>query len=258
MRFRNAPRTKYNLDRIVLEHRPVAMTAPHLTLHASRDVMATAVAHLIELALGAALDVRGQATLLCAGGSTPGPMYEVLSGAALDWANIHIGLTDERWVAPDDSASNAKLIRETLLQGHALAATFFPMADAGSPLAETASTVISDRYAPLVQASDIMVLGMGTDGHTLSWFPGGDGYDQAVSCAPRPATVPLVAPQTDVTGPHTERVTLTGHAVAQARAVHLLITGEAKRRVFETADPELPISRLIALAGDRLITHWAP
>ena len=110
--------------------------------------------------LQSALEKRGEAVLLGAGGSTPGPLYDRLSTADLDWQNVTVGLTDERWVPEDHEASNEALLRRTLLQNKASAAAFLPMVTdpARPPVEEYLS--VDATYGPAARDCDVMILGM--------------------------------------------------------------------------------------------------
>jgi len=208
--------------------------------------------------LSDALKTRENARFLCAGGSTPGPVYSALSCMPLDWGRVAIGLTDERWVSRTDPGSNHAFLERTLLQNEAQAATFYPMVtDANLPHTAEASQ-IDLLYKSHLLPADLMILGMGTDGHTLSWFAEADELSEALSPQASQMVTSIAAPQTDITGIYTSRQTLTSPAIAAARHILLLLTGDKKRTVFENSTPDTPIRHMIAAAGDRLTTYWAP
>jgi len=217
--------------------------------------------------LAEALARGGRATLLCSGGSTPGPLYRELSRCSLDWSLIDVGLADERWVPEAHDASNAGLVRKTLLRREAAEGesvegksgedyAFHPMFE-GSASPEDGLADTSGRYG-LILPADLLVLGMGPDGHTLSWFPGADGLDLAMDTANDAPVAAITAKPSPVTGDHLQRMTLTASAVRRSRRTLLLITGEDKRAVFENSSEELPVHRLDALLGERLSVYWAP
>ena len=103
-----------------------------------------------------------------------------------------------------------------------------------------------------------MILGMGPDAHTLSWFPDAEGLGDALNPDNANKVAAIRARKTAVTGDHTARMTLTLPAVANAKHTLLLITGSEKRDTLETAGPDTPIRHMINAAGDRLSTYWAP
>jgi 6-phosphogluconolactonase len=220
----------------------------------NKAALQAAAAAWLAAALKDAIARRGSAVFMGSGGTTPGPIYETLSDADLDWDSVHVGLCDERWVDETHPASNGAMIERTLLQNKAALASYTPMKVSGDdPFA--AVEVVNELYLE-AGLTDVMLLGMGPDAHTLSWFMGGDGYDQAVD----PDTTSLVAAikaiESDVTGPNLLRMTLTQPCVAYARNVLLLITGETKRKVFETAPDDAPVSIMKRAAGQALTVFY--
>jgi len=235
-----------------------AMTNTKITAFDNKtSLLASAYAYSVG-ALETALKSRGEAVLLGAGGSTPGPLYQQLSNAGLDWTKITIGLTDERWVPLEHKASNEALMRATLQQNQAALATLLPMVTNAdrSPFEEVSA--VNAVYSDAAKACDLMILGMGPDAHTLSWFPEAEGLSTALDPQGTEMVTAIQAKQSTVTGEHTARMTLTLPAVAAARHILLLITGNEKRDILETAGPDTPVRHMINAAGDRLSTYWAP
>ena len=227
-----------------------------LEIYESRDALIAAAQARIESALKEAISQRGRAGMFLSGGSTPGPIYDALSNVDLDWENVVVGLADERWVAPDNSASNEALARKTLLKNKAAQATFLPMKTEHDTAAE--SVVVLDKsYAAFEGCSDILILGMGPDGHSLSWFPGADGLEMAMNPENERRVAAIMANRSDVTGDNLERMTLTARCVAEAGHVILLITGAIKKDVLENGDQALPIRTVEALSEGRLTVMWA-
>ena len=231
------------------------MTQRHtFTVFDDKASLQQAAAVWIADALIDAIARRGSAVFMGSGGRTPGPIYETLSEADLDWARVQIGLCDERWVDVDHAASNGAMIQQTLIQNKAAAATYIAMKVAGDdPFAAT--DAVNDLYID-ASLTDVMLLGMGPDAHTLSWFAGGRGYESAIDPDTTSVVAAVEAIESIVTGPNLLRMTLTQPCVAYARRVLLLITGADKRAVFESAPDDAPISHMKRAAGDALTVFY--
>ena len=198
-----------------------------------------------------AIAARGVALLIVSGGKSPARFFDRLSNMDLDWTRVAITLADERRVADDSSRSNARLVRERLLRNRAEAASFTPLADVRLPEDQELAAA-SARIANLPMPADVVVLGMGDDGHTASWFPGAEGLAEAMDPAARQLVAPIVAPNAAE-----PRLTLTGRVILRARAIALEIQGEAKLATFAAAlapGPEeaMPIRAVLRGAADRL------
>ncbi len=206
--------------------------------------------------LAEAISARGLALLVVSGGSTPKLYFEALSQRDLDWSRVAVTLADERRVADDSPRSNARLVRATLLQGKAAEAQFCPLADSRlSPEREFAAAAA--RVAQLPWPADLVVLGMGEDGHTASWFPHSAGLAEAIDPAARALVAAMPAP--DGLEP---RLTLTGRAILRARAIALQIEGLKKGQVFARAEgagpvEDMPIRAVLRGAADRLTVFKA-
>ncbi len=199
---------------------------------------------------------RRKASLALAGGTTPGPLYEALSNAPLAWEKVTITLTDERWVSPQDPASNEYLIRDLLLKRRAAAATFVPFKTNHARASGGAATT-EKRIAPIMPF-DICLIGMGPDGHIASLIPGAEGYDAAVD----PAGARKVA------GIHAanaagspERMTLTIPGLLTSRRIVLLIMGQDKLNVYNEAkagEGVSPLKHVLAQKKTPVHAFWAP
>jgi 6-phosphogluconolactonase len=218
------------------------------------DHWVAAAANDIANALSDTLARQARATLLLSGGTTPAPVYERLANADLDWSRVDVGLVDERWLPADDANANTRLLREHLLRERAAAARFGPFA--GESPAEAA------RNANLhARRADIVVLGMGGDGHTASLFPGMRGLDAALA-DPSPY-VAVDAGGCPGAGAWPRRISLTPAGLAPAATRLLLVRGEAKRELLQRAlagddARELPIRIAFTTPGARLRVHWCP
>lgn len=214
----------------------------NFTAFPSRDEAMQAAASRLAEALQRGIDERGAACAALSGGSTPGPAYERLAQFKLDWSKLTFVLVDERFVPPGDSGSNEAMIRRALAPALAQGATLLPLY-APTATAADAAAIADAHYRNL--GIDMALMGMGEDGHTASWFPGGpaDALDPA---NPR-AVVAVNAPGARGAS---ERLTLTYAAIARARCTMLLITGDAKRAVLERAlnRRNAPVAKLFELS----------
>jgi 6-phosphogluconolactonase len=218
--------------------------------------LAEALAADVAGRLRAAIDSRGQALLALSGGTTPLKFMHALSTRQLDWPRVIVTLCDERWVPPQHERSNARLIREALLQGAASAATFIPLyVDAPDP--ESGLAQISAEVSSLPLPIDAAVLGLGLDGHTASLFPDADRIDAALDARGTALVLPMRSPTAGE-----PRITLTLPALAAARALYLHIEGPEKKQVFarttngEDVSPRNPLRALMQHAGAPLVVYW--
>lgn len=218
--------------------------------YADRDLAAMGLADAMASALKNTLLTQEHASLAVPGGTTPGPIFDILSAADLAWERVTVLLTDERWVPDDHERSNAGLIRARLLQNRAGRAHFLPYYRPGLSAAE-ASGLLSEEFAPHFPLS-LLVLGMGADMHTASLFPGADGLEAALrSDAPAVCAI-STASQPD------PRITLSAPILNGAIEKHLIIFGEDKKTALAHArgrsQKEAPI--MAVLQGGTV--HWAP
>jgi 6-phosphogluconolactonase len=224
----------------------------------SREEATWFATQFIAGGLEKALESKATASLMVSGGSTPGGVFDALTATKLEWSRVVVGLVDERWVNPEDDASNERLVRSHLLKGHAGAAGFLPM----KSLDASPEAAVTDRemaYTPHCEPVDVVLLGMGEDGHTASWFPGSSGLAEALESDA--TVVANDATGCAVAGNYTQRITLTGKAITNAAAAVLLIFGESKKAVFEAAltalVDEKPVKYAIDKLGPRLTVVWA-
>ncbi len=221
-----------------------------------REELAQALATRISLILGKAITTRNQAGLVVSGGSTPKRLFEVLSQRELDWSGVSISLADERWVAVSDGDSNENLIRKYLLQGHARKANFSGL-KVGTGSAEENESACQQRLAVLPRP-DLIVLGMGLDGHTASLFPGSAQLSAALEMDSGCLCKAITPPDSS----HT-RMTLTLPALLDAREIILHITGEDKLAVLKTAlqegsVAEMPVRAILKNITTPVSIFWSP
>lgn len=216
--------------------------------------LAEALADRIADALSEALRKRGQATLAVSGGRTPVGLFRALSRKRLDWPKVIVTLVDERFVPPDDERSNARLVRENLRTGEAARLTFVPLYRPTGTIGEAAQAA-GFSIAGLPKPFDVVVLGMGADGHTASFFP--DAPDLAALLANEEGrqVLPVVAKSAGE-----PRLTLPLQTICAARLLVLHIEGEEKRQVLTAAlaTRDKPVSAVFDHASDGVQVYWAP
>lgn len=233
-----------------------AMTDLPIKTFDSREDLAQALADDVVARLRAAIEANGAATLAVSGGSTPKRFFEVLSHADLDWPKVTVVLVDERFVPETDERSNARLVRELLLKSRAATANFIGLFR-DLPTAEEAATKSADLIDALPQPLDVAILGLGTDGHTASFFPNGTTLDDALSDHPSRSVIAIEAP-----GAGEPRLTLTFPHLAKAGYLALHIEGEAKKTTLDAAlmegpEAEMPIRALLRRAPKPPVVYWA-
>ena len=223
----------------------------------SVEEMADAVAGDIGFIVESAIEARGNALLALPGGKTPVPIYQKLAKAELPWKRVTIIPGDERLVGMDNELSNVR----------ALAKIFLPAGARVIPVtgdiadAKLAGNSADARLQDLPWPPDVVLLGMGADGHTASIFDGPD-LDDALN-APKARRMVGVTPDPMPSEAPVARVTLTRSAILSARTLLIAITGQAKRDLLEQAiadghSSKLPIGRVLAEAEQPIDIHWAP
>jgi 6-phosphogluconolactonase len=218
--------------------------------------LAVGLADHIAKLLREAIVTRGHALLAVSGGSTPKRFFEQLSRAKLDWSRVQVTLVDERWVPETSERSNARLVKATLLQHEAAAATFVPLYQ-DAPTPEEGMPALEAAVAALALPFDAVVLGMGGDGHTASFFPGGDRLADALDLAGTARVIPMRAE-----GAGEPRITFTLPALLRTRALFLHIEGEPKRRVLIDAQlgtgdgPQYPVHAVLAQDRVPVFVYW--
>lgn len=220
------------------------------TEYPGRDTMMAALAAIMADQLRAALAINDRALLVVPGGTTPGPVFDQLCLAELDWTRVDVMLSDERWVPESSERSNTRLLRERLLVNNAAAARLLPLYAPADHPEDALDALAGDIDAALPIA--VLLLGMGADMHTASIFPEADKLAQALA-DDAPTLLPMRAP-----GAPEPRITLTAPALKSARNIHIVITGAEKRAALARAEAatsatEAPVSILLQDAT----IHWA-
>ncbi len=219
--------------------------------------LAAALADRVAEVLRAGIAARGSASIAVSGGTTPGRFFDALSTRDLDWPKVTVTLVDERFVPGDNPRSNHKLVAERLLQNQASAARFLPLYHAASS-AEEAATIASAEADRLARPFDVVILGMGNDGHTASFFPGGNHLAAALDREVSRAVITMEAE-----GAGETRLTFTLPRLNDARLLVVHIEGQGKRDVLEKAmagrdEAEMPVRAILKRAKTEPDIYWAP
>jgi 6-phosphogluconolactonase len=236
------------------------VTHLNVTTHNFTDcsAQAAALAERVADRLRQALKERGQALLAVSGGTSPKGFFARLAQETLDWAKVRITLVDERWVPDSDERSNARLVQSTLLQHAARAATFVPLYSA-TATPEEGLAATAARIEALALPFDAVVLGMGDDGHTASFFPGGDHLAQALDPQGKARVLTMRAP-----GVGESRITLGLSTLLNTHSLYLLIMGEKKRNMVADARLGLgaardyPVRAVLTQQRVPVAVYWCP
>lgn len=218
--------------------------------------LAEKLADKIATLLQEAIDSRGKASLVVSGGSTPVQLFKLLSEKPIDWSDVYITLADERWVDIKSDASNEALVKKYLLQNKAASAKFTGLKNMFATAVEGVN-MAAEKLHHFPERFDVVILGMGNDGHTCSWFP----------CAERSelehvlSTSNATAAVTPTTAPHA-RITLTQSRILSSRQVFLHLVGEQKLEVYRQALENndiytMPIRAILAQNKSAVDVYWS-
>ena len=193
----------------------------------SAETAASQLATDVAQVLSAAVEKHGRASLVVSGGSTPKPFFAQLKTKKLPWQHIWITLADERWVDINSADSSEGMVREQLLMGDA----HFVGLKNSAPTPAAGITEAENRLAAIGRPYDVVILGMGEDGHTASLFPEVAGLAEALELDNPHSCAAIIPPSY---APH-PRMTQTLSALLNCRKLVLHITGAKKRKLYEEA-----------------------
>ena len=213
--------------------------------------LARKASEFIAIQISLALEQRDRCQIALSGGSTPGRAYTRLSQEHLPWDRVDVLLGDERWVAAEDESSNALMLRRTLLhEGPGSAAVFHAVPTVELENADASASAFADLISNVCIGEppifDLMLLGLGDDGHTASLFPGTDAPKVVDSWC------------TVGRGKGLDRITLTAPVLSAARQVMFLVSGASKRQALQrlidpSEDPERTPAKLVQPATEIVI-----
>ena len=228
-----------------------------LRIVATADELSRRAAEAVAATISAAVQARGRCSLALSGGNTPRALYGVLATTfreQIPWRHVHVFWGDERVVPPGDPRRNDQMAREMLLSKvacpeaniHPMAAGPLPPDDAAREYEETMRQYFSDGRPRF----DLLLQGLGSEGHTASLFPGSPALDEPQRWV-RAVVVPADPPS---------RLTLTLPVLSQAANAYFLVSGAGKSRALraaldDTTDPKTCPAAAVQLA-DGVITWW--
>ena len=216
-------------------------------------LLADGLALNVAKQLSDAIDARGSATLVVSGGRSPVAFFQNLAKQKLDWSKVVVTLADERWVPVEHADSNAGLIKRYLLQGPAAKAQFLSLYSASANLEQAAEQ--ADRLLSELPVIDVLILGMGDDGHTASLFPNSPNLAEALQADGVRRCWPMLAP----TVPH-QRLTMSRALLASAKTTVLSISGQSKLTTLSAAlaGDDVAAMPIRAFLQPTLEIYWCP
>ena len=226
-----------------------------VTAHTFKNpaVLAEELAIKVAGQLNDAIKAQGTATLVVSGGRSPVAFFQSLIKQPLDWSKVVVSLADERWVPVEHADSNAGLLKKHLLQGPAAKARFVGLYNVGANLEDAAEQ--ADRALAELPPIDVLILGMGDDGHTASLFPNSPNLAEALTLDNPRRCWPMLAP----TVPH-QRLSMSRSLLASAKNKVLSISGQGKLNTLNDALGGTDIAALPirAFLQPTLEIYWCP
>ncbi|MBV1909278.1 MAG: 6-phosphogluconolactonase [Kangiellaceae bacterium] len=228
--------------------------------HQSKDVLFRETANRCEARLMKALTDNEKASFIVPGGTTPAPLFDILSKKELDWKNVSIALSDERWVDSQHPQSNQALVERNLFKEQASAAKFVAMKNSAETVFE-GEPETNFQYSQLKSPFSLTLLGMGKDGHVASLFPKKNIIDSALDTNSINNCVAVDASGCEVAGEFPQRMSLTFDAILNSELIIILIVGKTKIEVLEqitndTLAVDYPVSVLLNQTQTPVEIHW--
>lgn len=221
----------------------------------TRTDLDSALAEKVASELINAIELKGSASIAVSGGSTPKGLFSKLSQIDLPWDKVTVTLADERWVNFDSEASNTRLVHESLLQNKAATASFFHLKR--GELTEDTLNVLNKEASAGLLPFDVLILGMGEDGHTASLFPCSDEITEGLDDS-NPKALMKVIPKT---APN-DRITFTFSHLIKSKNIILHVCGDNKKVVLDNANAgnnifEMPIRAFLQNQTTQTQVYWA-
>lgn len=233
------------------------MTAFPLLSFASRAAAEEALGDALAAGVRDALAQGRRARLALSGGSSPEPAYRAFASKDLDWSQVDIALVDDRWVDVNQAGSNQAMIERAFASAHGVTIFGMKRPVASPKLAEAGLDGVYRALRPF----DAIVLGMGPDAHTASWFPSSPDLAACLDPNGSATVLGVDASLAPVAAPFSERMTVTLPVIGEAQQVLLLMFGADKKQILQQALEApvtiAPIKAAIEAAGARCVALWA-
>ena len=220
----------------------------------SRESLVTLLSKDIAKILESSIQKEGRASLAVSGGRTPIPLFVELSKLNLDWSKVELTLADDRWVDSDDDASNERLVRQYLLKNKATTARFIPLKNE-ERTAKIGQIKSEKTFKEIKLPLDVIVLGMGSDGHTASLFPCSNELTEAMD-----PNYPNFLISTNPKNAPYERISLSAKTISNSKNIYLHLNGSEKLQTLETAMSLKDINKMpiYNFLKEELDIYWSP
>jgi 6-phosphogluconolactonase len=222
-----------------------------------RQSACLATANALAAFAQAALDEGRRARIALSGGSSPAPAYRAFAEMDLDWSQIDIALVDDRWVGADEAGSNEAMIRDAFAAAQEV--TLFSMKTPHATPFEGEASL--DPIYKGLRPFDAVVLGMGPDAHTASWFSGSPQLGACLAYDTDQTILGVDARAAPVAAPYPLRMTMTLPPIAEASQIVVLLFGADKKHVLaqalDTDVTQAPIRAVLEASGERVVVFWA-
>jgi 6-phosphogluconolactonase len=223
----------------------------------ARQAACQAIADALAASVEVAHNSGRRARIALSGGSSPAPAYEAFAAMDIDWSRVDIALVDDRWVDLADQGSNEAMIRMAFAGAKGVTILGMKTGDA-TPFEGQAA--LDPVYAAL-RPFDAVVMGMGPDAHTASWFSGSPQLEACLSLATLQTVLGVDASAAPVAGAYPVRMSLTLPAVIEAAQIIFLLFGADKKQILsaalDTPVTEAPIRAVLEACSDRCVVFWA-
>jgi len=218
------------------------------------ELLALDLCQSIGKILTEALRKRGRASMAVSGGNTPIPLFKNLSLISIDWTKVDLTLVDDRWVDSKNAYSNELLVRTHLIKNKAAKVNFIPLKN-DSETAVEGQKNSEELLKTIMLPFDVVVLGMGADGHTASLFPCSEELYDAMDLN-NPNILISISPKT---APY-DRLSLTAKVIIDSKNIFLHLNGSKKLQTLKSAMEYKDSNRMpiYAFLEKGLSIYWSP